>query len=266
MRKPTGFTLIELLVVISIIALLIGILLPALGAARSAARAMACSANLRSIGQAAYIYASDNKDYLPKGYEVVSTSPYVEQGWPHMLMKTMSGDNGANNDFQESGIEAALLCPEAAIEGDPVNQINFHYGLHPRLAPRNDAPDPNPDTPGNLELRRVDSVRDASNLVYGFDAGQSPGNGGKSQFWSSQLDGFRLYFEHYFDKPTAIPLDDSIDGGTNLDDGSTAGTIRWRHANDENANALHVDGHVSTYSYNGQNDTTLLRRYVVLQK
>ncbi|MEQ9455565.1 MAG: DUF1559 domain-containing protein [Phycisphaeraceae bacterium] len=60
-----GFTLIELLVVISIIALLIGILLPALGAARNSARVMQSSANQRSIGQAMHIYATGNKGEFP---------------------------------------------------------------------------------------------------------------------------------------------------------------------------------------------------------
>lgn len=61
--RQAAFTLIELLVVISIIALLIGILLPALGAARSTARDMACLSNTRQVGIASTAYATDNKDW-----------------------------------------------------------------------------------------------------------------------------------------------------------------------------------------------------------
>lgn len=63
-RSVRGFTLVELLVVIGIIALLVGILLPALNKARAAANKTACLANLRSMNQALAIYFSQNKGHM----------------------------------------------------------------------------------------------------------------------------------------------------------------------------------------------------------
>ena len=57
-----GFTLIELLVVISIIALLMGILLPVMGRARLQAKVIAVNAELREIGMALEAYSFDNDD------------------------------------------------------------------------------------------------------------------------------------------------------------------------------------------------------------
>ena len=82
-RTPTparAFTLIELLVVISIIALLIGILLPALGSARSTARSIASLSNLRQIGIAAVAYTAERKDYYPMHSSSTGTASLSSNG------------------------------------------------------------------------------------------------------------------------------------------------------------------------------------------
>lgn len=88
MRRPPGFTLIELLTVIAILGVLISLLLPAVSAARSAARGVQCRNNLRQLGVATQNYLSA-RNHLPppnagsqfenRGSTLVFLLPYLEE-------------------------------------------------------------------------------------------------------------------------------------------------------------------------------------------
>ncbi|AHF90723.1 prepilin-type N-terminal cleavage/methylation domain-containing protein [Opitutaceae bacterium TAV1] len=70
-----AFTLIELLTVIAIIGILAGIILVAVSGARQTAREAVCRSNLRQLGTAFHLYASDNRGLLPKEHSAANESP-----------------------------------------------------------------------------------------------------------------------------------------------------------------------------------------------
>ncbi|MEQ9454153.1 MAG: prepilin-type N-terminal cleavage/methylation domain-containing protein [Phycisphaeraceae bacterium] len=135
--RPKAFTLIELLVVISIIALLIGILLPALGAARNTARSAACLSNGRQQNVAANVFAVEHQDIYPVTAETrfveeeygfdrkrfafratgIASDPLTLKDHASALIPYLGGgendtfwDQGSTSQFQQNNPEV-FLCP-----------------------------------------------------------------------------------------------------------------------------------------------------------
>lgn len=88
-RGRTAFTLIELLVVVAIIALLIGVLLPALGRARAAGMTVACLSRVRDLGAASAAYAQSNLETIPRSQH--SAGAHHEGAWEQIHYSYFDG-------------------------------------------------------------------------------------------------------------------------------------------------------------------------------
>jgi prepilin-type N-terminal cleavage/methylation domain-containing protein len=114
----SAFTLIELLVVVAILAVLMSILLPALGSARAAARVSVCAANMHHIGQAFANYLTNNEAVYPPSYLYPSDwhghydplSQLATHPWGYMHWSYFLYNEGSVND-------KAFQCPEFPCKG-----------------------------------------------------------------------------------------------------------------------------------------------------
>lgn len=124
-----GFTLIELLVVIAVIALLVGLLLPALGSAREEARAIRCAASLKSVADGVAAYQATYKSYFPLAYTYSDPKDLTNNQFTAAWSEQFQGDTISPNqvyvhwsysvmsDGDGKVAEEAWKCPSVGGKG-----------------------------------------------------------------------------------------------------------------------------------------------------
>ncbi len=186
-----GFSLIELLVVVTIIAVLVALMLPALSQARQAARSTMCATNLRQIHTAISTYSNDNQLRLMGNRQYVATGELINGTWEGRYPSaggyglvpwqgSLVGDNGYAS--RKLFFDPSTGWPDSAYEekpgvaGEPVGTQDgpfwwANYGGNDKGVFTTPTAPVGSNPPVPVKLKKVDSIRKPSEVMGVMDSG-----------------------------------------------------------------------------------------------
>jgi prepilin-type N-terminal cleavage/methylation domain-containing protein len=232
--RPLGFTLVELLVVIGIIALLVSVLLPALNKARQQANLIDCQSRLRQIGQALFIYVSENNGMLP--YGDVKSDKYGAIG-PPLPFEDGAVPNPQDEEYSwywtfaiSQEIQPHIFGPDGLVhhlsdifrDEDVVQTNDFryvnHYTCNPRVFPDNwetdYLQDGTPIPPEHKMQRKLSNIKPSSVFMI-WEAPQCADWNNNAYEQATEIDGNELTFGSYLyrDTRTAVQYNRPVSPG-----------------------------------------------------
>jgi prepilin-type N-terminal cleavage/methylation domain-containing protein/prepilin-type processing-associated H-X9-DG protein len=236
-----GFTLIELLVVIGIIAILAGLLMPALSRARERGRGIKCINNLKNHGVGMLCYI-DDYGYYPPGRQDGVTQ------WD-LCVGIYAG--GKADLMSEEARTAIFMCPSVKV---PNTGVRLNYSANPNICK---------EVTATVGPTRPEGVTRPTEVIVAADSIQYSGDGNSHAIlWGVEgSSGAAIYWDNGEKSSSEMAIREGVDKDQVYDVNDPQGAnFRYRHGN-KAVNALFADGHAGNLAKGQIKDKNVYTNY-----